>query len=90
MLAGHPNSGTKYFSWFGNAFKYQGGRSYVGFIDRARKLALAHVPKEQFEKYNKLSGADLLTRSGNDIVMSGLCSQRPRSALDAGECRSCG
>ncbi|MBD2699567.1 c-type cytochrome [Spirosoma sp. BT702] len=58
----------KYFSWFANAFKYQGGRSYIGFIDKARKLALAHVPKDQFEKYNKLSGADLLTSSGNDIA----------------------
>ncbi|WP_460995458.1 c-type cytochrome [Spirosoma harenae] len=64
-----PEMRTKYFSWFGNAIKaYEGGRSYVGFIDRARKLALAHVPKEQFDQYNKLSGADLLTSSGNDIV----------------------
>ncbi|MGA0555566.1 c-type cytochrome [Larkinella sp. VNQ87] len=64
-----PELRDKYFTWFGNAFKYQGGRSYVGFIDRARKLALAHVPKDQFEKYNKLSGAELLTTSGNDIAM---------------------
>ncbi|MGV3557873.1 c-type cytochrome [Larkinella arboricola] len=64
-----PELRTKYFTWFGNAFKYQGGRSYVGFIDRARKLALAHVPKDQFEKYNKLSGSDLLTTSGNDLAM---------------------
>ncbi len=63
-----PELRTKYFSWFANAFKFQGGRSYVGFIDRARKLALAHVPKDQFEKYNKLSGADLLTANGNDFV----------------------
>ncbi|MFD2933684.1 heme-binding protein [Spirosoma flavum] len=63
-----PELRNKYFSWFANAFKYQGGRSYVGFIDRARKLALNHVPKDQFEKYNKLSGADLLTTSGNDFV----------------------
>ncbi|GAB4017265.1 c-type cytochrome [Spirosoma koreense] len=65
-----PELRDKYFAWFGNAFKYEGGRSYVGFIDRARKLALNHVPKEQFDKYNKLSGADLLTSSGNDIVKS--------------------
>lgn len=72
-----PTLRDKYFTWFGNAFKYEGGRSYVGFIDRARKLALAHVPKEQFEKYNKLSGADLLTSSGNDIVMSGYTPKGP-------------
>ncbi|SOD79084.1 c-type cytochrome [Spirosoma fluviale] len=63
-----PELRNKYFTWFGNAFKYQGGRSYVGFIDRARKLALNHVPKEEFEKFNKLSGADLLTANGNDFV----------------------
>lgn len=65
-----PELRTKYFTWFGNAFKFEGGRSYVGFIDRARKLALAHVPKDQFEKFNKMSGADILTSSGNDIVTS--------------------
>ncbi|MBO0952809.1 c-type cytochrome [Fibrella forsythiae] len=58
----------QYFAWFAKAFGYQGGNSYVGYVDKARKLALANVPKEQFEKYNKLSGADLLTKSGNDIA----------------------
>ncbi|QIP16217.1 c-type cytochrome [Spirosoma aureum] len=75
MLSSAKNGWTpalrdKYFTWFANAFKYQGGRSYIGFIDKARKLALAHVPKEQFDRYNKLSGAELLTASGNDIVSS--------------------
>jgi putative heme-binding domain-containing protein len=65
-----PELRTKYFSWFGNAFKYEGGRSYVGFIDRARKLALVHVPKDQFDQFNKLSGADILTSNGNDLVKS--------------------
>ncbi len=72
-----PELRDKYFAWFGNAFKYEGGRSYVGFIDRARKLALNHVPKEQFDKYNKLSGADLLTSSGNDIVKSDYAPKGP-------------
>jgi putative heme-binding domain-containing protein len=72
-----PELRNKYFSWFGNAFKYEGGRSYVGFIDRARKMALTHVPKDQFEKYNKMSGADLLSSSGNDIAMSGFAPKGP-------------
>ncbi|GAB4041327.1 c-type cytochrome [Spirosoma jeollabukense] len=72
-----PELRTKYFSWFGNAFKYEGGRSYVGFIDRARKLALVHVPKDQFEKFNKLSGADLLTSNGNDIAQTGYTPKGP-------------
>ena len=64
-----PELRETYFTWFANAFRYQGGRSYVGFIDRARKLALANVPKDQLSRYNKLSGADLLTSNGNDLVL---------------------
>ena len=63
-----PALRDQYFKWFANAFNYQGGRSYIGFIDKARKLALEHVPKEQFEQYNKLSGAELLAKSGNDLA----------------------
>ena len=63
-----PELRDHYFRWFANAFRYQGGRSYIGFIDKARKLALANVPKEQFDQYNKLSGADLLAQSGNDLA----------------------
>ncbi len=60
----------RYFQWFRKGFGYQGGRSYVGFIDRARKLALKNVAEAKREKYNKLSGADLLSANGNDLVVS--------------------
>jgi len=60
----------QYFSWFKKGFAFQGGRSYVGFIDRGRKLALKNVPEALKEKYNKLSGADLLTANGNDLVLT--------------------
>ncbi len=63
-----PELHEQYFKWIANAFTYKGGNSYVGFIDRARKMALANVPRDQFEKYNTLSGADLLTGSGNDLA----------------------
>src|SRR5690606_15057873 len=43
----------EYFKWIHSAFEYKGGRSYVGFIDRARKMALAQVPKDKFEYYNE-------------------------------------
>lgn len=66
-----PAQRDTYFKWFANAFNYQGGRSYVGFINKARQLALKHVPADQFEKYNKLSGVDVLSKSGNDIVSGG-------------------
>ena len=63
-----PDLQEKYFKWFANAFTYQGGRSYVGFIDKARKLALDKVSKDQFAHYNTLSGDSLLDESGNDLA----------------------
>jgi putative heme-binding domain-containing protein len=63
-----PELHETYFKWFANAFTYKGGVSYVGFIDKARKKALTHTPKEKTESYNTLSGAALLTESGNDIA----------------------
>jgi putative heme-binding domain-containing protein len=58
----------RYFTWFRNAFKYKGGLSYIGFINKAREAALRNVPKDKFEYYNKLSGQELLSQSGNDLV----------------------
>ncbi len=63
-----PELQDQYFKWFANAFTYKGGVSYVGFIDKARKKALAHVPADKTEYFDKLSGADLLTESGNDLA----------------------
>jgi len=59
---------NRYFSWFNKAFDYKGGRSYVGFIDRARKIALTNVSKADFAKYDKMSGGEKLSQSGNDLV----------------------
>lgn len=59
----------EYFGWIKNALTaYKGGRSYVGFLDRARKMALASVDKADFEKYDELSGGKLLTENGNDLM----------------------
>ena len=63
-----PELQEEYFKWFANAFTYEGGLSYVGFIDKARKKALAHTPKDKMNYYDTLSGAKLLTESGNDIA----------------------
>ncbi len=63
-----PELHEKYFKWFANAFSYKGGVSYIGFIDKARKKALAHAPSDKMEYYDKLSGAELLSESGNDLV----------------------
>ncbi len=64
----NDNLRQDYFKWFENAFSYQGGRSYIGFIDKARNLALLNVPKDKFEYYNKMSGSEKLTTSGNELV----------------------
>jgi putative heme-binding domain-containing protein len=68
----------EYFGWIKNALTaYKGGRSYVGFLDRARKMALASVDKADFEKYDELSGGKLLTESGNDIINSDVQPEGP-------------
>ncbi|HEV7381814.1 MAG TPA: heme-binding protein, partial [Dyadobacter sp.] len=63
-----PELREQYFKWYATAFKFQGGRSYIGFIDKARQIALKNVPKEKLAHYDKLSGAELLTGTGNDLV----------------------
>ncbi len=63
-----PELRDQYFKWIANAFTYKGGVSYIGFIDKARKKALAHTPPEKFDYYNKLSGDSLLMPGGNDLA----------------------
>lgn len=63
-----PETREQYFKWFEGAFGYQGGRSYVGFIDKARQMALANVPAGRKEYFASISGDSLLTNSGNDVA----------------------
>lgn len=63
-----PELRETYFEWFKEAFGYKGGVSYVGFINKARQSALAHVPENQLEHYRELSGEALLASSGNDLA----------------------
>jgi putative heme-binding domain-containing protein len=72
-----PEMREEYFTWIKDAFKYKGGRSYVGFIDRARKMALENVPQADFAKYDEMSGAALLTSNGNDIANTGIQPEGP-------------
>ncbi|NVJ86354.1 MAG: c-type cytochrome [Algoriphagus sp.] len=73
-----PEMREEYFAWIKNALtNYKGGRSYVGFLDRSRKMALSHVASEDFEKYDELSGGKLLTASGNDIANTGIQPEGP-------------
>lgn len=64
-----PSLRNEYFQWFREAFNYRGGNSYIGFIDKARKMALANVPEKQQKKYDELSGGGMLTSSGNDLKL---------------------
>jgi putative heme-binding domain-containing protein len=73
MLSAAKNNWTpalheQYFNWFKSSFQFSGGRSYVGFIDRARKLALKNVAESKRAYYDKLGGADMLTSNGNDVM----------------------
>jgi len=63
-----PELQETYFQWYANAFKYKGGRSFVGFIDKSRKAALKNVVKDRFAYFNTLSGDSLLNRSGIDLA----------------------
>jgi putative heme-binding domain-containing protein len=63
-----PKTRETYFKWFDKAFSFEGGRSYIGFIDRARKLALKNVPEDKVAFYDKMSGSDKLTSNGNDLT----------------------
>lgn len=73
-----PAQREEYFKWINHALTaYKGGRSYVGFLDRARKMALASVDKADFEKYDEMSGGKLLTESGNDIANTGVQPEGP-------------
>jgi putative heme-binding domain-containing protein len=72
-----PELRDEYFKWIYNAFEYKGGRSYVGFIDKARKGALSHVPKSQYEHYNRISGDSLLSNGGVDLATTTYRPQGP-------------
>lgn len=59
-----PTLRAEYFEWFAKAFSFQGGNSYIGFADKARRAALKHVPKNQRDHFSKLSGEELLNAKG--------------------------
>lgn len=66
-----PALREKYFQWFSTAFGYKGGNSYIGFIEKARKFALANAPKEKTEHYNSISGNSLLITNGRRVAVVG-------------------
>ncbi len=63
-----PELRERYFRWFYRAFGYDAGRSYIGFINNARKSALTHVPENRFDYYNEISGDTLVTSKGTELA----------------------
>ncbi len=66
-----PALREKYFKGFNTAFGYKGGNSYIGFIEKARKMALENVPKEKVEHFNAISGNALLETNGRSVAVVG-------------------
>ena len=77
-----PALREKYFKWFYKAFSFKAGRSYIGFIDKARKEALTHISKDKLEFYNQMSGDSLLANSGNGLVENAVQPKGPGKAWD--------
>jgi len=63
-----PEMREKYFKWYYEAFGYKGGNSFIGFLDKARKMALENVPESEFAHYNMLSGDSLLNETGRSLA----------------------
>ncbi|HCN82203.1 MAG TPA: heme-binding protein, partial [Sphingobacteriaceae bacterium] len=59
-----PEMREKYFKYFYNFLERKGGNSYIGYINSARKMALANAPKEELAHYDSISGKALLNGSG--------------------------
>ena len=59
-----PAERDKYFELFPPFLRSKGGNSFTGYINSARIMALANLPKAQFAYYDSLSGSALLNGSG--------------------------
>lgn len=65
-----PELREKYFNWFRDASNFRGGKSFMGFIDRARKMALTNVPRAQFAHFNTISGDSIFRYAGPFVQAS--------------------
>ncbi len=72
-----PARREKYFKLFYAFLGRKGGNSYVGYVNEARKMALANVPKEQFAQYDSISGSALLNGAGIKLAGKGVGAKGP-------------
>lgn len=66
-----PELREKYFKLYYTFFEKKGGNSYIGFIDGARKNALANVAKSEQAHFKTISGDSLLANNGRSVVPPG-------------------
>lgn len=66
-----PELREKYFTLFYGFLEKKGGNSYTGYINEARKKALANVGKKDYAHFNTISGDSLLAGNGRQIAMVG-------------------
>lgn len=66
-----PDLQEKYFTWYKDATNFRGGKSFMGFVNNARKMALANVPKAQFARLNTLSGDSVFKYAGPFVPRQG-------------------
>lgn len=67
----------EYFPYFNIFLTRKGGNSYIGYIIEARKFALANVPKDQFAKYDSISGGSKLTEEGLKLATNEVHAKGP-------------
>ncbi|MBZ5856096.1 c-type cytochrome [Flavihumibacter profundi] len=72
-----PELQDAYFKWYYNAFSFRGGHSFTGFINGARKLALANVPKDKFAYFNTISGDSIAELSGAALAKGAIRPKGP-------------
>ena len=72
-----PALRDKYFSYFSIFLGRKGGNSYIGYINEARKFALANVPKDQFAKYDNISGGLKLNEKGLKLATNEIYAKGP-------------
>jgi putative heme-binding domain-containing protein len=63
-----PELRDKYFPYYNIFLGRKGGNSYIGYINEARKFALANVPKSEFAKYDSISGGSKLNERGIQLA----------------------
>lgn len=47
---------TRYFSWYFDVLGSNGGRSFKAYMENVRQRAMSHVPKEQRDYFQEISG----------------------------------